>query len=111
MPRSYRCCVPLWVPPRIRIIINKNRVFRGDNIYMWRKALIAATVAGMALPGRAAEPEAEPEKPKDEADPRPDAKPDGSSREVLVIYGTESEGLKAPNQTSGGKIPLSVRET
>jgi TonB-dependent siderophore receptor len=77
---------------------------------MWKKTLIAAAIAGMAVPARAAEPASEPEKPKDSAD----SQPDDTSVELAPVQvegRAESEGLKADTQTSAAKIPLSVRET
>jgi TonB-dependent siderophore receptor len=79
---------------------------------MWKKTLIAAAVASCAVPVRAAEPPAATDTPKDAADPNPD---DGAPILLAPVQvegsGGNGGGLKAETQTSGGKIPLSIRET
>jgi TonB-dependent siderophore receptor len=81
---------------------------------MWKKTLIAAAVASCAVPVRAAEPEpvATTDQPQDSSDPNHD---EGTPILLAPVQiegsGGNGGGLKAETQTSGGKIPLSIRET
>lgn len=73
---------------------------------LWKKTLLAAAVAGLAAPAHAADPQAQ--APVTE-------KPENDEPKVLgkvVIEATVGDqGLKAENQTSATKMPLSLRET
>jgi TonB-dependent siderophore receptor len=79
---------------------------------MWKKTLLAAAVAGFALPAKPAETEAQDSVPPAAKTPpsNPQEEP-ATQLDAVRVEGARPEGLKADDQSSASKIPLSLRET
>lgn len=80
---------------------------------LFKRTLLAAAVAGLALPVRAAEPE--PEAQPETASPLPkDPEQDDKAAVTLQtvrVEDSEDSGMKAGTQTGATKMPLELRET
>ncbi len=77
---------------------------------MWKKTLLAAAVAGLSLPTRAADPaEAPPPTPPPPANSDND---DTIKLDEIVVEGSRiSNGFKAEVQSGASRLPLTLRET
>jgi iron complex outermembrane recepter protein len=70
---------------------------------LWNKALLAAAISSLCGNAQALEPEAPPAPASDASDKH--------KLDTIIVKGTRDEGLKAEEQTSAAKMPLSLRET